>query len=100
MISLKRPSGARCSSASTALVTSSWFAMITGLLRADEARDLPGVAFLDVAQLLIAERQQLIGGDVAGLAGRQHDTDEVGALHRAGRRIVRIDAHQMEAELL
>src|SRR5215469_16483881 len=70
------------------------------LLRPDETRDLPGAAFLDVAELLVAEREQLIAGHVAELAGGQDDADEVAPRHRGGGRIVRIDPHQMQTELV
>src|SRR5262245_58584071 len=45
-------------------------------LTAEEARDLPGAALLDVAQLLAADRQDRFGRGVADLAGGRRHLDE------------------------
>src|SRR5436309_1529933 len=43
------------------------------LLAAEEAGYLPAAAFLAVADLIVADRVERVGGDEAGLAGRCHD---------------------------
>src|SRR5215216_4532626 len=66
---------------------------------ADDAGDLPGVAFLDVAELIAGERRYRIHLDISELARRHDDAKEFG-LHRVRWRVVRIGAHQVETELL
>src|SRR6266702_3597757 len=68
------------------------------LFAADEARDLPGAAFLAIADRVVAQRADGVGRHEADLAGGSDDLDH--RIVAAGLRAVFHDADEVHAELL